>query len=55
MHPYKFVLGQYIPGRFIFEVTVAGLIVILGEFWLVHFTTLLDSLSQQRKVIRNAS
>jgi hypothetical protein len=39
----------------LFLVTFGGLILILGEFWFVHFTTLLDSLSRQRKEIRNAS
>jgi hypothetical protein len=55
VHGLACLLGQYISGRFTFEVTVAGLIVILGEFWFVPFTTILDSLSRQRKVIRNAS
>jgi hypothetical protein len=56
VHDLACLLGQCIPGRFtrIFEVTVAGLIVILGALWFVPVTTLLNSLSRQRKVIRNA-
>jgi hypothetical protein len=55
VHGLAFLFGQYISGRFVFKVTAAGLILILDEFWSVHYTALLEGLSRQKKVIRSAS